>query len=118
VIRQGDVYWADIRRPVGSAPGYVRPVVVVQNDAFNAGGVRTVLTCPITSNLRRANAPGNVALRAGEANLPEPSVVIVSQVVTFDKESLGEPIGRLPPARVREVVAGLELVIEPRETPA
>ena len=115
VILQGDVFWLDLGLPQGSEPGFRRPFVVVQNDVFNASRIQTTVLCALTSNLDRAKAPGNVLLHRGEANLPRPSVVNVSQVVTFDKSALKEKIGTLTRQRVMEIVAGLRLVLEPRD---
>ena len=115
VIAQGDVFWLDTGAPRGSAPGFRRPHVVVQNNVFNISRIQTTVLCALTSNLARAKAPGNLLLRKGEANLPRPSVVNVSQVVTVDKSILKEKIGTLSRQRVREIVSGLRLVLEPRE---
>jgi len=115
VIAQGDVFWLDTGAPRGSGPGFRRPHVVVQNDVFNASRIQTAVLCAVTSNLTRAKAPGNLLLRKGEANLPRPSVVNVSQVVTVDKSVLKEKIGTLSRQRISEIVAGLRLVLEPRE---
>lgn len=114
MIRQGEVYWVDLGAPSGSGPGLRHPHVVVQNDLFNRSALQTTVVCVITSNVRRARAPGNVQLAAGEAGLPEPSVVNVSQVYTVDKDDLVERIGALSPDRLAEVLAGLHLIIEPR----
>jgi mRNA interferase MazF len=115
VIRQGDVYWSDLGKPSGSGPGFLHPYVVVQNDIFNRSHIDTVVVCGLSSTLRLADAPGNVLLEAGEANLPKRSVVNVSQVYTLDKEDLIEKIGTLSPDRVQEVLHGLYLLLEPRE---
>ena len=115
VISQGDVYWADLGEPEGSEPGYERPFVVIQNNVFNLSKLNTVIVCALTSNMRRAIQPGNVELKAGEANLPKPSVVMVTQVYTIDKNQLGEYIGTLSQKCVRQILQGLELVTEPRE---
>jgi mRNA interferase MazF len=115
VIRQGEVYWVDFGEPGGSEPGYRRPAVVVQNDLFNASNVRTVVVCPLTSNLRRAGAPGNVLLDPSEANLLQQSVVNISQVFTVDKRDLVEKIGSLDSERIREIISGINLLLEPRE---
>ena len=114
-IRQGDVFWVDARRPVGSAPGFTRPFVVVQNNLFNRGRINTVLVCALTTNLSRANAPGNVQLYKDEANLPKQSVVVVSQMLTVDKSDLREKIGTLSKRRVDEILEGIKLLTELRE---
>ena len=114
MIRQGDIYWIDLGEPLGSAPGFRHPHVVVQNDVFNSSRIHTVVVCALTSNLRRAEAPGNVLLQPGEANLPKQSVVNVSQIFTVDKRQLEDKIGSLSPHRVGEILDGIRLVLEPR----
>lgn len=115
VIRQGDIFWLDLGHASGSAPGLLHPHVVVQNDVFNESRLKTVVVCTLTSNLSRARVPGNVLLDDGEANLPKRSVVVVSQVFTVDRNELIERIGTLAPDRVRQILAGLYLLLEPRE---
>jgi len=115
VIHQGDIYWVDLDEPRGSEPGYRHPHVVVQNNVFNRSQIRTIVVCALTSNLTRADAPGNVLLDKKETHLPKPSVVNVSQVFTVDKSQLTEYIGTLSPKRVREIINGMKLVLEPRE---
>jgi mRNA interferase MazF len=115
VINQGDVFWVDLGDPIGSEPGYRHPHVVVQNNVFNRSRINTVVVCALTSNLRRAKAPGNVLLEEGEADLPKQSVVNVSQIFTVDKKDLGERIGALSRQRVRQILDGIRLVIEPRD---
>ena len=115
VINQGDVFWVDIGEPSGSGPGYVRPFVVIQNNVFNSSRINTVVICALTSNLRRAQAPGNVLLNEGEANLPKQSVVNISQLFTVDKRDFAEKIGTLSTSRVRQILAGIQLLLEPRQ---
>jgi mRNA interferase MazF len=115
VIRQGDVFWVDLGQPSGSGPGFLHPHVVIQNDVFNRSRLQTVVVCGITSSFRQTQIPGNVALSEGEANLPKPSVVNVSQLFTVDKEDLVEKIGALSKERMQEVLEGVYLLLEPRE---
>lgn len=115
VINQGDIYWVDLGEPSASEPGYRHPHVVVQNNIFNRSQIKTVVVCALTSNFKRAQAPGNVLLDVGEGNLPKQSVVNVSQIYTVDKSQLDEYIGTLSFMRVREIINGVKLVVEPRE---
>ncbi len=115
VIQQGEIYWIDLGDPVGSSPGYKHPHVVIQNNVFNQSRINTVVVCVITSNLKRAKAPGNVLLNEGEGNLPRQGVVNVSQIFTVDKSELEEKIGKLSSKRVNEILAGVQLVLEPRD---
>ncbi len=94
-LRQGRVYWLAFGPARGSAPADRHPCVVVQNDVFNRSAIATTVVCLITSNLTRANAPGNVLLKKGDAGLPKTCVVNVSQVLTVDKADLAEYIGKL-----------------------
>jgi mRNA interferase MazF len=111
VIAQGEVWWADLGAPTGSEPGFRRPVVVVQADSFNRSTLRTVVTVPLTSNLRWAGAPGNVRLAARATSLPRDSVANVSQVVTLDKAALTERVGKLTTAKLELVLAGIDVVL-------
>jgi mRNA interferase MazF len=115
-INQGDVFWFDAGEPRGSSPAYSRPVVVIQNNVFNRSPIGTVLACALTTNLRRAKAPGNVLLEENEADLPKQSVVVVSQILTIDKSELIDKIGALSNERLDAILAGIKLLTEPRET--
>jgi mRNA interferase MazF len=115
VINQGDVYWVDLGEPSGSTPGYRHPHVVIQNNVFNKSRINTVVVCVLTSNLKRAEAPGNVLLEKDEANLPKQSVVNVSQIFTVDKRDLVEKAGSLSQKRVKQILDGIDLVLQPRD---
>ena len=116
VINQGDIFWIDLDEPLAPEPGYHRPYVVIQNNLFNHSRIGTVIVYALTSNLKRAAAPGNVLLQIGEANLSKQSVVNVSLVVTVDKARLYQKIGSLSSKRMRQILDGLHLLTEPRET--
>lgn len=115
VINQGDIFWIDLNEPSGSEPGYRHPHVVIQNNLFNRSRINTVVVCPLTSNLKRATAPGNVLLNKGEANLPKKCVVNISQIFTVNKNDLSEKIGSLKSERLEQVLHGIKLLTEPRE---
>lgn len=108
-MRQGEVYWFSFAGQ-GSEPDGRRPAVIVQHDRFNRSAIQTTVIAAITSNQRLATMPGNVRLRRGEANLPRPGVVNVSQIRTVNRDRLIEKVGDLTPVRVREVLTGLGLV--------
>jgi mRNA interferase MazF len=115
VINQGDIFWIDFSDANGSEPGYRHPHVVIQNNLFNRSRINTVVVCTLTSHLKRANAPGNVTLKKGEANLPKKSVVNISQLFTVNKSDLYERIGMLSKDRINQILQGIELLTEPRE---
>ncbi len=111
VIAQGDVCWADLHEPVGSGPGFRRPVLVVQGDAFNRSRVAAVVCVPLTSNLKWAEAPGNVLLPARSSGLSKESVANVSQIVALDRALLTERVGRISKKQLELVFAGLDIVL-------
>jgi len=115
IIKQGDLFWLDLGDPKGSGPGFRHPYVVVQSDLFNASRIQTVVVCALTSNLKRAEAPGNVLLHKGEGSLKKASVVNISQLYTVDRAALAKKIGALTKARMAEIFAGLRLLLEPRD---
>lgn len=114
-IKQGEIYWVDLGEPSGSEPGYRHPHVVIQNNIFNSSNINTVVVCTLTTNLIRAKAPGNVTLDEGEANLPKKSVVNISQIYTVNKNDLTEKIGQVSEKRIKEILEGLKLLVEPRD---
>ncbi len=111
VISQGEVWWADLPAPVGSAPGSRRPVVVVQGEALNRSRISTVVCVPLTSNLRWADAPGNVLLSTRATGLPKDSVANVSQLLTLDRDLVTERVGKLPRAKVELLFTGIDIVL-------
>ena len=110
-MRRGEVWWASLADPAGSGPGFRRPVLVVQKDAFNESNIATTIAVVITGNLHLAEAPGNVFLPKKSTGLPKDSVANVSQIITIDKRFLTKRVGNLPRSLYEKVEAGLELVL-------
>ena len=111
VIGRGEIWWANLPEPIGSSPGFRRPVLVVQADSFNQSKIQTVVAIVITKNLELANAPGNVAITARISRLPVDSVVNVSQVLTIDKNLLTKFVSTLPGKKMEKIEEGLRLVL-------
>ena len=105
IVNQGDIYWVPLQEP-----GFTHPHVVIQDNTINHRHSHTVVLCALTTNLKRANLPGNVLLEAGEANLLRQSIVVVSQVSTVEKSQLGEYIGSLAEQRIKQILAGMQFV--------
>lgn len=110
-MQRGDIWWATLRLPTGSEPGYRRPVLIIQSDDFNKSRINTVVAAMLTSNLRLKAAPGNVFLEKRSTKLPKDSVANVSQVVTLDKSFLTKRISRLSTNKMKHVDDGLRLVL-------
>lgn len=111
VVERGQVWWADLGEPAGSEPGFRRPVLVVQSDAFNRSRLRTTVAVVLTSNLRLVDAPGNVLVPAKATGLPKDSVANVSQLITVDQDFLIELAGRIRGQLLKDVESGLRLVL-------
>jgi mRNA interferase MazF len=111
-VQRGEIWWADLPEPRGSEPGFRRPVLIVQADAFNRSSIRTVIVAAITSNIALASAPGNVLLPRGVSGLREESVVNISQLVALDRRFLTDHVGKIPPRMQAYVDAGLRMVLE------
>ena len=111
-VARGEIWWADLSEPVGSEPGYRRPVIIVQGDPLNRSRIATVVIVPLTSNLQWADAPGNVLLSSELTGLDKDSVANVSQVLTIDRNTLTERVSKLPEGKMDLVYAGLDVVFD------
>jgi len=111
VVERGEVWWADLGEPIGAEPGYRRPVVVVQSDAFNRSRIDTTIAVILTSNRQLLDAPGNVLIQAKQSGLSKDSVANVSQLVTLDLVTLTERVGRVPKRLLARIDDGLRLVL-------
>jgi len=110
-MQRGDLWWAVLPDPIGSEPGYRRPVLIVQSDTFTRSTIRTVLCAAVTANLQLAAAPGNIRIAARTSGLPKPSVINVSQVSAIDRTFLKERIKTIDADVMRQVDEGLRLVL-------
>lgn len=108
---RGEIWWADFGLPFGSEPGFRRPVLVVQNDAFNESRISTVVVVPLTTNLRLQEAPGNVFLDKAESRLSKDSVVLVSQISVIDRNRLFQLTGKIQKQTLNDVEDGIKLVL-------
>ena len=111
MITQGEIWWADLGEPIGSAPGYRRPVVMVQSDALNRSRIATAVCVPLTSNLKWGAAPGNVLVKAGATGLDRDSVANVSALVAIDRNQLTERVGRLSGRQLEAVLSGIDIIL-------
>lgn len=111
-MQRGELWWANLPDPVGSGPGYRRPVLIIQSDTFTKSRIKTIIVAVITKNLNLAQAPGNVLIPENSCGLDIDSVMNVSQVITIDKNLLSEFIGELAPQILAKVETGLRLVLD------
>jgi len=107
---RGEIWWADLGMPLGSEPGFKRPVVIIQDDLFNQSRIQTTIVASITSNLNLAEAPGNIYLEKSESGLSRDGVINISQISTLDKTRLKNKIGTLTIDTIRKINSGLKLI--------
>ena len=112
VISQGDISWAALPEPVGSGPGFDRPVVIAQGDTFNRSQLATIVVIPLTSNTRLAALPGNVLLSSGTTGLPKDSVANVTQIIAIDRSLLTERIGQISQRHLELLWKGLDVLFD------
>jgi mRNA interferase MazF len=110
-MKRGEIWYVDLGEPKGSAPAFERPVVIVQDDLLTDSRLSTVMVAPITSNLQRALAVGNVRLDTKTSGLKKDSVILVCQVMTIDKSLFDKRIGTLPKRQIQDLDSGLRLVL-------
>jgi len=110
-MKRGEVWWATLPDPIGSSPGYRRPVLVIQADPFNISAIQTIIVLAITTNLLLSNAPGNVIISKKQSGLSQDSVINISQIITIDKRFLTNQVSILPLKKLQRVEEGLKLVL-------
>ena len=112
VIKRGEIWWAELPEPIGSGPGYRRPLLIIQSNDFNKSKINTIIVAVITSNIRLSAAPGNILLSTQKSNLPKESVINVSQLITIDKSFLTEKVNTLSSSIMANVDEGVRLVLQ------
>jgi mRNA interferase MazF len=86
-------------------------VVVVQCNPLNQSRIGTVVCIPLTSNLKWAEAPGNVVLTARSTGLPVDSVANASLIVALDKQQLTERVSRISRRQLEQIFAGFDIIL-------
>ena len=112
VIKRGQIWWAELPEPMGSGPGYRRPLLIIQSNNFNKSKINTIIAAVITSNIRLSAAPGNILLSTQKSKLPKESVINVSQLITIDKSFLTEKVNTLSNSIMANVDEGVRLVLQ------
>ncbi|MBN1646961.1 MAG: type II toxin-antitoxin system PemK/MazF family toxin [Spirochaetales bacterium] len=111
---RGEIWMADLGIPFGSEPGFRRPVVIIQNNAFNKSRIQTVIVASITGNINLAEAPGNIFLESRISGLSKRGVINISQITSIDKRRLIEKVSALPRNIMSELDISLKLVLDLR----
>ncbi|TGL85596.1 type II toxin-antitoxin system PemK/MazF family toxin [Leptospira congkakensis] len=110
-MTRGEIWWVDLGIPFGSEPGFKRPVLIVQDNAFNESNINTIIVVPLTTNVNLAMAPGNTTLSKKDTNLSKDSIVNVSQIVTLDRERFISKASEIKNKNMKKVEEGIKLVL-------
>ena len=110
-IERGQIWWADLPKPVGSGPGFRRPVVIVQANTAIDAGLQTLIVLPLTTNKGWADFPGNVLLPAKTGGLAEDSVANMTQVLAIDMKLLESLLGNVPVRLMNQIDEGLRTIL-------
>jgi len=110
-MRRGEIWRAEFDFLDEGKSGFIRPVLIVQDNSFNDSSIKTILVLPITSNLYLLDAPGNVLIKSRESRLVDDSVVIVSNLYAIERRRLKEKISKIDKLTMRQVEVGMKLAL-------
>ena len=109
MIRQYDIWLADLNPRMGTEPGKTRPVVIIQTDLLNPFHPSTVI-CPVTSRIQPAVKLLRVHLQKGQ--LDKPSAILVDQLRAIDNRRLKQRLGPLTPRQIKQLKQNLLVVLD------
>lgn len=110
-MTRGEIWWADFGIPFGSEPGFKRPVLIVQDDEFNRSSINTIVIVPFSTNVKLAEAPGNVYIESTDSGLSKDSVIVSSQVTAIDRRRILERISKIEKRFFGEIEDGIRIVL-------
>ena len=110
-MTHGEIWWAQFGVPFGSEPGFKRPVLIVQDNSFNESKIKTIVVVPLTTNLRLAEAPGNVLVKKKDSKLTEDSTIVVAGLYAIDRERFVEKVSKISNEIMEKVEDGIKLVL-------
>ena len=110
MLQKGEIYWVPVLDENNQTREIIHPQVIIQDTHINNSRIPTVVVCGISTNMKKANEPGNILLDPGEGGLPKRSIVVVSEISLALKESFGTCIGTLSPERVAQIFVGMKFV--------
>lgn len=92
-IKRGDLFFYNFGKREGSIQSGERPVMVLQADDYNRNAP-TVVVASITSVMKKRYLPSHIAL-GEDFGLKKPSMVLLEQMQTINKDELTEYIGTI-----------------------
>src|SRR5436190_12420040 len=110
---RGEIWLADMGTGRGHEQAGQRPVLVVSDDAFNAGLAGLVMVLPLTSKVAKSKSiPAHIRIDPPEAGLKVPSVILCDQLRTISKDRLGRgPWGTVSAATLNGVEMAMRVLL-------
>ena len=101
-FRRGEIYFADLDPHYGSEQGGKRPVIVIQNNTGNKFSP-TVIVAAVTSKVtKKPKQPTHVLIDRNPA-FSRPSMVLLEQIFTIDKERIQRLLGQTTPDEMYQI---------------
>ena len=110
-IKQFDIWTADLNPHIGTEPGKIRPVLIVQTDLLNSLHPSTII-CPITTNVVKESDILRVHIKKGISNMQKPSDLMIDQIRAIDNKRFVQKIGELPNDIRKTVVENLKIILD------
>ncbi len=110
-IKQFDIWTADLNPQIGTEPGKIRPVLIVQTDLLNSLHPSTII-CPITTNVVKESDILRVHIKKGIANMQKPSDLMIDQIRAIDNKRFVQKIGELPNDIRKTVLENLKIILD------
>jgi len=112
MIKQFDIWIADLNPSGGTIPGKIRPVVIIQTDGLNKVDHPSTSILPITTNIFENASLLRVNLLPSKNNgLSKKSALLMDQIRTVDNRKLIEKVGRIESKEIKQIKESLKIIL-------
>ncbi len=112
VIKQFEIWIADLSPQIGTEPGKTRPVVIIQTNLLNRIPHPSTIVCPITTKVKKDAEILRVHLKRGTASINQDCDIMIDQIRAIDNKRLTKRIGILPDELIETVKENIRIVFE------
>ena len=112
LVKQFEIWIADLNPQIGTEPGKTRPVLVVQTNFLNKIPHPSTIVCPITTSVQNDSDILRVHLKKGMANLHENCDVMIDQIRAIDNKRLIKKVGVMPTDLIEKVKENLAIIVD------
>jgi len=112
LIKQFEIWLADLNPQIGTEPGKTRPVLVIQTNLLNKIPHPSTIICPITTNVKKDSQILRVHLKKGMAKLYQDSDIMIDQIRAIDNKRLIKKVGDLPREFIELIKGNIQIIID------